>query len=61
MVPHKNTAEEVEISFEWSRRRILSTHSKIRTPLSVSIDDFGIERVKYHMDKISIFHTEKYN
>ena len=35
MVQCKSTAEEV--SFEWSHHRILSTNSKVRTTLQVSI------------------------
>ena len=43
MVPNKSIAEEV--SFEWSHHRILSTDSKVRTTLHVSIIDSGRERV----------------
>ena len=42
MVPCKSTAEEV--SFEWSHHKILSTDSKVRTTLHVSITDSGRER-----------------
>ena len=44
MVPCKSIAEDV--SFEWSHHRILSTDSKVRTTLHVSIVDSGSERVK---------------
>ena len=44
MVPCKSTAEEV--SFEWSHRRILSTDSKVRTTLHVSVIDSRSEMVK---------------
>ena len=44
MVPCKSTAEEV--SFEWSHHRILSTDSKVRTTLHVSVIDSGSERGK---------------
>ena len=43
MVPCKSTAEEVP--FEWSHHRILSTDSKVRTTLHVSIIDSGRESV----------------
>ena len=42
MVPCKSTAEEV--SFKWSHHRILSTDSKVRTTLHVSISDSGREK-----------------
>ena len=42
---HKSTAEEV--SFEWPHHRVLSTDSKVRTTLHVSIIDLtGSEMVK---------------
>ena len=44
MVPCKSTAKEV--SFEWLHHRILSTDSKVRTTLHVSMIDFGSEKVK---------------
>ena len=43
MVPCKSTAEEV--SFEWSHHRILSSDSKVRTTLHVSMIDSGEERL----------------
>ena len=43
-MPCKSNAEEV--SFEWSHHRILSTDSKARTKLRVSIIDSGSEGVK---------------
>ena len=43
MIPCKSTAKEV--SFEWSRHRISSTGSKVRTTLHVSIIDPGSESV----------------
>ena len=47
MVPCKSTAEEV--SFEWSHHRILSTDSKVKTTLHVSIIDSGSEKVKLNL------------
>ena len=44
MIQCKSTAEEV--SFEWSYHRILSTDSKVRTTLHVSIIDSGSRKVK---------------
>ena len=44
MVPCKSTAEKV--SFEWSHQRILSTDSKVRTTLHVSITDSWNEKGK---------------
>ena len=44
IVPCESTAKEN--SFEWSHHRILSTDSKLRTTLHVSIIDSGSERVK---------------
>ena len=44
MVPFQSTAEEV--SFEWPHHRILSTDSKVRTTLHVSITYSESERVK---------------
>ena len=44
MKPCESTGEEV--SFKQSHHRILSTDSKVRTTLCVSIIDSGIERVK---------------
>jgi len=44
IVPCESAAEEV--SFEWSHHRILSTDSKVRTTINVSITDSGSERVK---------------
>ena len=44
MVPFISTVKEV--SFKWSHHRILSTNSKVRTTLHVSIIDSGSERVK---------------
>ena len=43
MVPCKSNAKEG--SFEWSHHRILSTDSKVRTTLHVSIIDSGSEMV----------------
>ena len=43
MVPCKSNAKEV--SFDWSHHRILSTDSKVRTTLHVSIIDSGSEMV----------------
>ena len=40
----KSSAEEV--SFEWSRHRILSADSKVRTTLHVSVMVSGSETVK---------------
>ena len=51
MVLCKSTAEEV--SFEWSHHRILSTDSKVRTTLHVSIVDSGCERVKLKNERMS--------
>ena len=45
MVPCKATTEE--FSFEWSHQKIMSTDSKVRTTLHVSIIDSGSERVKH--------------
>ena len=42
-MPYKSTAEEV--SFEWSHHKILSTDSKVRTALHVSIIDSWSEMV----------------
>ena len=44
MVPRKSTAEE--LAFEWSPFRILSTDSKVRTALHVSMIDSGSKRIK---------------
>jgi len=44
MVPYESIAGDV--SFEWSHHRILSTDSKVRSTINVSITDSGSERVK---------------
>ena len=52
MVSCKSTAEEV--SFEWSHHRILSTDSKVKTTLHVSIIDSGNEKVNPLLPNIKI-------
>ena len=47
MVPCKSTAGEV--SFEWSHHRILSTYSKVRTTLHVSIIDYRSEGLRVEL------------
>ena len=49
----ESTAEEV--SFEWSKHRISSTDSTVRTILHVSIIDSGSERVNK-----SVYNIQKY-
>ena len=42
-----------ELSFEWSHHRMLSTDSKVRVTLQISIKHSSSERVKDHMLRLS--------